>query len=161
MKSINFNTGIKTYAVNGDENNVISINVNDINLLKRIKESEDLFTPILSRLDNEPNTPELLAEVDAQIKEKLDYVFGSDISARVFGGMNCLSPLEDGNLLFMSFFEAFAPLVIADINESKENFVANKESKLKKYMPEPQNSSVVDLSSLTPEQRAFLESLKK
>lgn len=161
MKSINFDTGIKKYAVNGDENNVISINVNDINLLRRIKESEDLFTPILSRFDNEPNTPELFAEVDAQIKETLNYVFGSNISECVFGDANCLSPLDDGRFLFESFFEAFAPIVIADINESNKNFAANKESKLKKYMPEPANSSVVDLSSLTPEQRLYLESLRK
>lgn len=160
MKSINFNTGIKKYAVNGDENNVISININDINLLKRIKESEDIFTPILERLDNEPKTPELLAEVDAQIKEKFNYIFGTNISERVFGDVNCLSPLDDGSFLFMSFFEAFAPIVLEDINASKENFAANKESRLKKYMPEPEKNSVVDLASLTPEQRAYLESLK-
>lgn len=160
MKSINFNTGIKTYAVNGDESNVISININDINLLKRIQEAEDLFTPIVSRLDNEPKTPELFAEVDKQLKEKFDYVFGTNISERVFGDTNCLSPLDDGSFLFMSFFESFVPIVLEDINASKANFAANKENKLKKYMPEPEKNSVVDLSSLTPEQRAYLESLK-
>ena len=161
MKSINFNTGIKTYAVNGDEKNVISINVNDINLLKRIKDAEEIFEPYLARLNNEPRTPELMADVDAQIKEKLNYIFGTDISEHAFGGVNSLSPLEDGRLLFASFFEAFAPVVIEDINASTASFAEKNKDKLRKYMPEPEKSSVVDLSDLTPEQIAYLESLKK
>ncbi len=135
MKSINFNTGIKKYAVNGDETNVICINVNDLNLFYRIQQAETLFNPILSRLDTEPNTPELLAEVDKQIKEKLDYIFGTDISSCVFGTTNCLSPLDDGNLLFMSFFEAFVPLILEDIKKSSNDFSSNKREKLQKYLP--------------------------
>ncbi len=160
MKSINFNTGIKTYAINGDETNTISININDINLLKRIKDAENLFDPILARLDNEPKTPELLAEVDAEIKEKFNFIFGADISTRVFGNTNCLSPLDDGRYLFVSFFEAFAPIIIEDINKSRENFSANKEKSLAKYMPEAEKPDTVDLSKLTPEQLAYLKSLK-
>ena len=38
MQSINFDTGYKTYAVNGDESNVIRINVADLSIKSRIKE---------------------------------------------------------------------------------------------------------------------------
>jgi len=167
MKSINFNTGIKRYAVNGDENNVIAININDLNLMKRIQDAQNVFDPILSRLDKEPNTPELLAEVDREIKEKFDYIFGTDISAHVFGDVNCLSPIEDGSLLFMSFFEAFAPVVLEDMNANRANYAANKDERFEKYMPtkaeKPKDEKIVsfDVSNLTPEQLAYLESLKK
>lgn len=164
MKSINFNTGIKRYAVNGDENNVVAINVSDLNMLKRIKDAETVFDPILARLDTEENTPELMFEIDKEIKEKLDYIFGTDISSHVFGGANCLSPLEDGGLLFMSFFEAFAPMVIEDINKSRENFAANKTERFEKYLPgaeKPKPAKKANLKDLqlTDAQLAYLESL--
>ncbi len=164
MKSINFNTGIKKYAVNGDENNAVAINISDLNLYKRIMESETVFDPILARLDKEENTPELMFEVDKAIKDKLDYIFDTDISSQVFGDTNCLSPLEDGNLLFLAFFEAFVPMVLEDMQKSKESFRGNKNERFDKYLPkvvvdktkkEPQ----LDLSSLTPEQLAYLKSL--
>lgn len=159
MKSINFNTGIKKYAINGDESNVISVNISDVNLLKRIKDSSGVFDDILGRLDREENTPELLAEVDAAIKEELDRVFGTDISAHAFGDANCLSPLEDGNLLFMAFFEAFAPAVLEDINSSGASFREN--TKLNKYLPESKPQPVSEPigfedMKFTPEQLEFL-----
>ena len=166
MESINFNTGVKRYAVNGDENNVISINVSDINLYKRIMDAKGAFEPIVSRLDHEENTPELYYQVDREIKEKLDFVFETDISSHAFGDVNCLSELEDGSLLFMSFFEAFAPMVVKDINAAKEGFAQNQEERFKKYLPaeEPNNQNsqkTYDLTKLSPEQIAYLESLKQ
>lgn len=127
MKSINFNTGIKRYAINGDESNAIAINVNDLNLFKRIQdEAEEKLTKALERLDNENVTPQLLAEVDKEMKETIDYIFGSDISSKVFGEVNCLSPLEDGEYMVIAFFEAFAPLVMEDIKKSNAKFAENK-----------------------------------
>lgn len=130
MKSINFNTGIKRYAINGDESNAIAINVNDLNLFKRIQdEAEEKFTKALERLDNETVTPQLLAEVDKEMKEIIDYIFGSDISSKVFGEVNCLSPLDNGDLMVIAFFEAFAPLVMEDIKKSNAKFTENKKKK--------------------------------
>ena len=37
MKSINFSTGVKEYAINDDENNKIRININDLNIPNRVK----------------------------------------------------------------------------------------------------------------------------
>lgn len=159
MKSINFNTGIKKYAINGDEDNAVSINVSDLNLFKRIKDSETAFDPILARLDEEENTPELLAEVDKAIKDKLDFIFGTNISEKVFGGTNCLSPLEDGNLLFMAFFEAFVPVVLEDIKKTQKSFDESKNDKFSKYLPKEEKKPIPDLSKLTPEQLAYLASI--
>lgn len=43
MKSINFSTGVKEYAINDDENNKIRININDLNIPNRTKEVQDFF----------------------------------------------------------------------------------------------------------------------
>lgn len=161
MKSINFNTSIKQYAVNGDENNAISINVSDLNLYKRIMEAETAFDPFFERLDREENTPELLFEVDKAVKEKLDYIFGTNISEKVFGGTNCLSPLDDGNLLLMAFLEAFIPMVLEDMKKSNQSFEAGKDDKFSKYLPKEEKKPSIDLSKLTPEQIAYLQSLSE
>lgn len=163
MQSINFNTGLKRYAINGDENNFIEVNVTDVNLLARIQNAKTDFDAILARLDKEEHTPQLIMQVDADIKAKLDEVFQTDISSKAFGNANCLSPLEDGNLLFVAFFEAFAPLILADINKNKEGFKANKDKKFGKYLPpaEKKKEPNFDLSKLTPEQIALLESFNK
>ncbi len=162
MKSINFNTGVKRYILNGDENNVVSINVGDLNLMKRIKDASDVFDDILSRLDREENTPEILAEIDEEMKKELDRVFGTDISAHAFGGVNCLSPLDDGNLLFMSFFEAFTPVVIEDMKATGATYREN--ANLNKYLPEdktPKKTPSFEDMKFTPEQIEFLKSMQK
>lgn len=157
MKSINFNTGIKKYAVNGDENNAISINISDLNLYKRIMEADTAFDPFFERLDREENTPELLFEVDKAVKEKLDSIFNAKVSEKAFGDTNCLSTLEDGNLLLMAFLEAFIPMVLEDINKNHKEFNAN--TKLSKYLPPEEKKPAPDLSKLTPEQLAYLASI--
>jgi hypothetical protein len=159
MKSINFNTGIKQYAVNGDEGNPVSINISDLNLYKRIRDSENAFDPILAKLDAEENTPELFAEVDKAVKDKLDYIFDTNISEKVFGETNCLSPLEDGNLLFMAFLDAFVPVVLEDMGKAKQSFNEGKNEKFSKYLPKEEKKPLPNLSKLTPEQLAFLESI--
>ena len=159
MKSINFNTGIKKYAINGDESNVVSINVSDLNLFKRIKDSETAFDPFFARLDAEENTPELFTEIDKLVKEKLDFIFGTNISEKVFGDTNCLSPLEDGSLLFMAFFEAFVPMVLEDMKEAQKNFNEGKNENFSKYLPKEEEKPPVDFSALSPEQLAYLASI--
>ena len=39
MKSIDFDSGYKTYSINGDENCVIKVQITDFNLPKRINDA--------------------------------------------------------------------------------------------------------------------------
>lgn len=164
MKSINFDTGARHYAINGDENNTVSININDINLFGRIQKAKEIFDPILARLDAEEVTPELYREVDAEIKKKLDYIFGTDLSSHVFGDVNCLSCLDDGRLLFVSFFEAFSQVILDDINKSREDAAKKKAEQISQYLPPTEagaDEAPISLDSLSEEQLAYLRSLKK
>ena len=53
MKSINFSTGVKEYAINDDENNKIRININDLNIPNRTKEVQDFFEAMAEKYKNE------------------------------------------------------------------------------------------------------------
>lgn len=165
MKSINFNTGIKEYAVNGDENNCIRINISDMNIAARFKECANMFDEIQADInENGKPSPEKLKEYDKTVKEKIDYIFGADVSSHAFGDMNCLSPVGNGTLLFSAFLNAFMDLIKEDIKAFKAE---SGKAAVAKYMPpekkttDKKRSGSIDLSQLTPEQLAYLETLGK
>lgn len=155
MKSVNYNSGYKTYALNGDESNVIRINVSDVNILKRVKEVQDF----MSALEDEKPTPERLVELDEIVREKINYVFGADVSSAAFGETNCFSPVDDGRFLFQAFLEALIPAISEDIkakakpNENVKKYV----DRAKKKSSAPKTS--IDLENLTAEQKALLSAV--
>ena len=164
MKSINFNTGIKHYAVNDDETNVIAININDVNIPKRMQECQETLNSIQAEIKSvgEP-TAEQLFEYDKRIKEMIDYAFGAKVSSHAFGDMNCLSPTEGDQLLCMGFLNAFMPIVLDDIKKFANKVSPKVSSKVAAYTtieePTPTVRKPIDLSSLNDKQRAYLESL--
>ncbi|MCM1364960.1 MAG: hypothetical protein NC122_07070 [Faecalibacterium sp.] len=164
MKSINFNTGVKQYAINGDENNAVSVNINDVNLPKRIGECQAELDAIQAEF-KAIGTPtvEQMAEYDERIKKMLDYAFNTDISERVFGSMNCLSPTEDNEILCVGFLNAFLPLVMEDIKKFSKNLKPGVSKKVEAYTtfdePIPKKKQAVSLASLNDKQIAYLQSL--
>lgn len=151
MKSINFNSGIKTYAVNGDENNVIKVNIADINMSQRIKESEAKFDEITAKI-SDGVTPEELVAYDKEIKEIINYTFGTDICTPAFGNANIFSVTEEGKFLFESFFEAFVPIITEDV----QNY--NMAKKSEKFDSVISNAPAVDTpaNQFTEEEKELL-----
>ena len=73
MQSINFNSGnYKEYAINGDENRVIRINVSDVGIITRIQDAmsnaDNIAEEVSEREKNEDRT-QLLKEYDS-VQEK-------------------------------------------------------------------------------------------
>lgn len=163
MKSINFRTGFKEYAINGNEDNPIRINVTDINLKKRIDAAESKFNEIAARFgDKAPSIDEAI-EADAEIRKILADVFGTDICTAAFGDMNCFS-LVDGEPVVVAFLKAFMPVVKADIEAAVPKNTHEVRPEVKKYI-EPVKPAVkpiaglaqpynVDIGTLTKEQKA-------
>ena len=54
---------------------------------------------------------EKIRDVDRQIKEQVDYIFGSEASAVFFKGTSALALCDDGALLLEKVFSAFAPII--------------------------------------------------
>lgn len=174
MQSINFSTTKKKYAINGDENNVIEVDVSDLNLIKRfekatpkIEELEDKFKDIDSP------TVEQLEEADHKLRTILNEVFESDVCTPAFGNVNCLSPVANGKFLFEAFVEALMPMIKQDIKATAQASKIHLEEKTSKYtahLDKPvittnnpvnvyanhQTSALPDISNLTPEQKKAL-----
>ena len=174
MKSIHFETGIwREYAVNGDENNVIRVNIADPNLLHRMEEVDARAHELFARLEAS-HTPEALSEADKTLRDLLDHIFGDGFSGKAFGAASVFTPVGDGDtFLFTAFCEAFG----AALQEDAEAYRASHRQpaaprpEVSCYLPretplaglsQPYSSGVPDVSGLTAEQKtALLRELMK
>ncbi len=162
MKSINFNSGIKEYIINGDERKVISINVADIGLSQRFNETQKQVDDIINSLGNAP-TPDELKQADKQLREKLDYALGSNVADTAFGSTNCLS-VVGGDFMITNFLRALIPIVTQDIEgtitasrirlkEVENKYVKPVLSAPVPVQTKPQPNISADTGSLTSEQK--------
>lgn len=162
MQSINFQTGVwREYAINGDENNTIRVNISDINTVGRMQDiigqARDMFALLRTQCD-----PQTLMEHDKALRGLLDEVFGAGFSDRVFGVTNVFTPVGDGeDMLFTAFCTAFTEVLRADAQAYAETRKPEIRPEVQKYLPE-QEPAVPDVSALSEEQRrALLAELMK
>ena len=170
MKSINFSTGVKEYAINGNEDNPVRINVTDINLKKRIDAAESKFNEIAKRFGEKAPSIDEAIETDAEIRKILADVFGADICTAAFGDMNCFSLAGDEPVI-VAFLKAFMPVIKADIEAAMQTRAPEIRPEVKEYikpvkpaaMPAvkpiaglAQPFSAADPGALTKEQKAAL-----
>lgn len=143
MKSINFDTGVKRYALNGDENNCIEINVCDPNVIARFERLQPVLEAELDKVNGfwELDTAERTA-LDTKLKNLLDEMFDADISSKVFGNASCLSPLASGEIFIMAFLDAFIPVIGKDISFAQKSFMKNSAKKAEKYIADSESAEL-------------------
>lgn len=169
MKSINFDEGYKTYAVNGDESRVIKVKITDFNLLKRIESAMTEIESLKDEYSGKPNEDTMIA-FDSSVRKIIDKAFDSDVCANAFGSANICTVVSDGKLLFEAFFEAFIPLLESDINAALMNKKIHQPEmrpEVQKYidaptvkpvvgLAEPYKPALPDVSRLTPDEKRAL-----
>ena len=143
MKSINFDEGYKEYALNGDEQRIVRVRLSDPNILGRIETAMSKVKEMTKKYKGRPDAAKL-AEFDAEIKQLLNESFGSDICTPVFGGASVMTPTSDGNILIFSFFDAFMPVLKADIEAMKMTM------KLKQSEPRPEVQKYLEPVTVKP-----------
>ncbi|MEE0857700.1 MAG: hypothetical protein U0L58_10460 [Ruminococcus sp.] len=122
MQSINFDTGYKTYTINGDENNVIRVNLADPNLRKRMETALRDIDDFKNSIKSDTTLPEVYERFDDLVKSKIDFAFGEGTSKAVFGNLNCLTPVNDkGECVFETFFAAILPVIKRDMEQAIKN----------------------------------------
>lgn len=164
MQNINFDEGYREYKLNNDENRVIRIRITDANLISRIEKGMERTNELISKYKTRPNSSQL-AEFDSNVRTIINDAFGSDICTPAFGTASLMTPLPDGKLLLFSFFDAFLPVLKADMEAMKLTMKIKQPEvrpEVQKYL-EPvtvapmMNPVLPDISRLTPEQREFLK----
>lgn len=166
MKSINFDEGYREYKLNEDDSRVIRIRITDANLVSRIEKSMERTNELISKYKNRPNALQL-AEFDSNVRTIINDAFGSDICTPAFGTASLMTPLPDGKLLLFSFFDAFLPVLKADMEAMKLTMKIKQPEvrpEVQKYLEPvtvaPMAKPVLpDISGLTPEQRELLKQM--
>lgn len=115
MKSINFDTGERNYVINGDEDNIISINIENPNLLANMETVKDKALEIANKYSDIDSPNELLM-FDEEIKRLIDSTFCADISSHAFGRKSCFSKVGD-KFIFETFLEAFIEIITEDMKK--------------------------------------------
>lgn len=167
MKSIQFSTGVREYAINGDERNVIRINIADMNLPARMKRVGKKLDELSAECGELPVTPETAADIDVRIRAIMNEAFGTDICTPAFGNTNCMTPVDsEGTTLWQAFFRAFMAQIREDIAaiRPQQPAVPAVSPKVQQYVssaPVPavqpvagmSNANSLDISALTAEQK--------
>lgn len=123
MQSINFNSGnYKEYAINGDENRVIRINVSDVGIITRIQDAmsnaDNIAEEVSEREKNEDRT-QLLKEYDQRAREMVNDIFGSDVCTAALGSVNVFSVASNGKPVLVNFLEALLVVVVQEIKSAQ------------------------------------------
>lgn len=122
MRSLDFDSGIRTFAVNGDECNLLKINVADANMMTRYESARERLDGIAAQFRESGDKPlsEMLSLGDRELRSLIDHIFGEGTSEHAFGRANCLSVVSGGKFLFEAFLEALTPEIMREV----ESFAA-------------------------------------
>lgn len=139
MSDIKLTTGVKEYRVlneNDQVMGVISINVKDKNFMQRADAAKERIDKmiadciaIMSDMSVDDAYDKLVKQ-DAEIKQEVDYMFGSTVAKVVFGKAHCLST-HKGTTYIERFFDAILPVITKDFEDEAKASAARME----KYKP--------------------------
>lgn len=124
MQKLVFDRGYKEYQIGDDENAVIRINTTDVGILARLNEAVKNIEQIQKKYENAEKAEstdaiQLITECDKDIREQINYIFGSDVCTVAFGKINCLSRVC-GKPIFENFLEVLIPVMQADFESAQK-----------------------------------------
>ena len=129
MKSLNFDSGVKEYEINGDPNRVLRVNPTDFGIVDRINKAKD-------ELDKLHITSDLngMTELDKVVRTQIDEIFGVGSSDVIFGETNSAS-FAGGQPVFLIFLDCIIPEIERVVGEERKKSAA----KIQKYTSQVEN----------------------
>ena len=168
MQSINFEVGTyKEYAINGDENNTIRIDVSDLGFVDRFRKAMSEIEAAQKEYENiKTPSEDILSEIDSRVRGIVNRAFDCDVCTKAFGNKNCLSVTANGEPILINFLSAFIPIIKNDFSsaiktEKYTKPIISQQAAAPQYVGMIAQPSL-DVSSLTQEQKnALLRELIK
>jgi hypothetical protein len=148
MQSINFSDGYKSFCINDDPARVIRFNPTDIDIVKRFNQAmkelreekeglEDINLNPDGTVEDDDTTLEKASEVLEQfnqvIREKLNFIFKSDVYDTVFDGQSPMAIVgTEKQLLFEAFMDAAFQVISDEVGNATKERVNKYVAKYKK-----------------------------
>lgn len=118
MPNLVFNKGYKEYDINGDKDCVIRVYTSDWGIIGRIAELREKIVARVRTLKNVSDDFETamneINRVERDVRAEVDAAFGSPVSEKAFGSVNCLS-FAGGQPIVLNFLEAILPEIRKDL----------------------------------------------
>ena len=120
MEKIQFDSGLRSYCINGGE--VLRFNPCDPNLYARFLESVEKLKTVEAELTRQavPETVQgedvvkLMQQADEKMKTILNWVFGGENDFhKILRGINLLAVAENGERVVTNLFAALEPVLVA------------------------------------------------
>ena len=118
MENIQFDSGIRTYRINGE--GILRFNPGDPNVYARFLEAVDKLKEAEKELTEQAQTSqdaqivELVAKADREMKQILNWVFGEGNDfGQILKGVNLLAVADNGETVITNLFAALEPVLIA------------------------------------------------
>lgn len=177
MLSINFDSGnYKEFAINGDENNTVKINISDMGILTRAQDALKHIDGIVEELTEKEkqgvDNAELFKEQDEKARQMVNTIFATDICTRALGGTNAFSVASNGKPVIVNLLEALIQILVQEIKATQTAAQIKLEDKTDKYIKPvtispakpfiPLAEPKIDIDALTAEEKnALLKELLK
>lgn len=145
MQSLNFDEGLKSFAINDDENRVIRFNPADPDMLPRYYKALEMIKSADSNLlkdvrlsaTGEPEDSEdvaaaaqALEEMNDVIRQALNLMFNADVYDTVFAGQSPFCIVQGGKYLVEAFMESLQPVLETEIKAYQKA----SEKRMSKYL---------------------------
>ena len=109
MEKLQFDSGVRTYRVNGGES--LRFNPSDPNLYARLQAASEKLPEMQKAMEGE-TIPEMLIKTDRQLKALLSEVFPGNDMEKLFAGVSLLAPTATGKTVFENFIDALEPILL-------------------------------------------------
>ena len=126
--NITFEEGYEDIELNGDPNRVLRVNMGDVNIIPKLRDSFNTIKDRISELEKEEMVDdaeanvEVISKIDRFLRDNFDELFYKGASEIVFGNINPLAPARNGKTVYENFMEAFIEMVTNRLErESKES----------------------------------------
>ena len=131
MQNLQFDDGYKRYTINGDSNKVIVINPSDFSIIERINDAYKMIEEAANnsedvelKTDGSPadgleRAAELQKSFDNSVRNAIDHIFNSEVSAMAFGKQSPLS-LVGGIPLYERFLNSVIPVIKKEIESEMQ-----------------------------------------
>ena len=128
IKDISLSTK-KSYRIDGDNNRILCLDTSDMNIMIRLEETypeiQKLAVEAGDRITASTGSDdlgsslnditEILKDIDKRMREKVDYIFASDVSDKCAPHGNMFDPVNGGEFRFEHIIEVLSSLYANNI----------------------------------------------
>jgi hypothetical protein len=132
---IQINDGSKTYDIqnqNGEIVASVTFKPNDFNILRRVDSVVEEMEKIIESIKDIPPSAKAISEKEDVLKNKINDLFGADVTTPFFDILGAFSPVGKGRL----FVEDVLEKLIGIVRDEYENETAKEKEKLNEYLEE-------------------------